>query len=55
MLVGVENKKILNVKNANGEISCITWVQEKIEPKVKDIHNLKDEDRNDYMKFIVSV
>lgn len=55
MLVGVENKKTLNVKNANGEISCLTWVQEKIIPKVKDILNLKDEDHNDYMKYIVSI
>lgn len=55
MLVAVENKKTLNVKNANGEISCLTWVQEKIIPKVKDILNLKDEDHNDYMKYIVSI
>lgn len=55
MLVGVENKKTLNVKNANGEISCMAWVQEKTEPKIKDILNLKDDDHNDYMKYIVSI
>lgn len=54
MLVGVENRKTLNVKNANGEISCLVWVQEKIEPKMKDILNMKDDDHNDYMKYIVS-
>lgn len=54
MLVGVENKKTLNVKNTKGEISCITWAQEKIEPKSNDFLNLKVEDHNDYMKYIVS-
>lgn len=54
MLVGVENKKTLSVKNANGEISCLVWVQEKIEPRVKDILNFKDDDHNEYMKYIVS-
>lgn len=55
LLVGVENKKTLNVKNANGEITCLFWFQEKIEPKAKDILNLKDEEHNDYMRYIVSV
>lgn len=53
--MAVENKKTLNVKNTNGEISCLAWVQEKVQPKVKDILNLKDEDHMDYMKYIVSI
>lgn len=53
MLISVENKKTLNVRDAKAEISWITWVQEKIEPKVKDILTMKDEEKNDYMKYIV--
>lgn len=55
LLISVENKKTLNARDAKAEISCITWVQEKIEPKIKDILTMKDEEKNDYMKYIVSL
>ncbi|KAJ8918974.1 hypothetical protein NQ315_016878 [Exocentrus adspersus] len=52
LLVSIENKKIVNVRETKAEISCISWVQEKIESKPKDVLNLKDEEPNDYMKYI---
>lgn len=55
LLISIENKKVVNVKETNSEISCISWVQEKLEPKPKDVLNLKDEEQNDYMKYIVSI
>ncbi|KAJ8965006.1 hypothetical protein NQ314_004404 [Rhamnusium bicolor] len=52
LLISIENKKTLNIKETRGEITCISWVQEKIESKPKDILNLKEEEPNDYMKHI---
>lgn len=55
LLISIENKKVVNVKETNSEISCISWVQEKLEAKPKDILNLRDEEVNDYMKYIVGI
>lgn len=55
LLISIENKKVVNIKETNGEISCISWVQEKVEAKPKDVLNLKEEEPNDYMKYIVSI
>ncbi|KAG5894095.1 hypothetical protein JTB14_003951 [Gonioctena quinquepunctata] len=52
LLINVENKKTLNVKDANSEITCITWVQEKVEIKNKDNFSLQDEGKKDYMEYI---
>ncbi|CAH0559316.1 unnamed protein product [Brassicogethes aeneus] len=54
-LVGIENKNILNVSNVNGDITYISWVQEKLENKVQKTSNLLDQDineDNDYMKNV---
>nr|CAI5818291.1 unnamed protein product [Callosobruchus analis] len=53
-LVGVENKKILNVQEVKGNITCISWVQEKLEVLPRDNFNFKDDKPNNYMKHIVS-
>ncbi|VEN36673.1 unnamed protein product [Callosobruchus maculatus] len=51
-LVGVENKKILNIQEIKGNITCITWVQEKLEASPRDNFNFKDDKPNNYMKHI---
>nr|CAI5818293.1 unnamed protein product [Callosobruchus analis] len=51
-LVGVENKKILNVQEVKGNITCISWVQEKLEVLPRDNFNFKDDKPNNYMKHI---
>ncbi|KAJ8985084.1 hypothetical protein NQ317_019769 [Molorchus minor] len=52
LLISVENKNTLNIRDTKGEINFISWVQEKAESKPKDILNLKDDEPNDYMKYI---
>ncbi|CAG9860050.1 unnamed protein product [Phyllotreta striolata] len=52
LLISVENKKTLNVKDARTEITCLKWVQEKVELKSNDSLNLKEEQPKDYMKYI---
>lgn len=54
LLIGIENKKTLNVKDARTEITCLAWVQEKVETKLKDTFTLKEEPPKNYMKYIVS-
>lgn len=52
-LVNVENKAIINVQESKGDITCINWVQEKLEPKTVDLNNItwKNEDSNNYTKY----
>lgn len=52
LLIGIENKKTLNVKDARTEITCLAWVQEKVETKLKDTFTLKEEPPKNYMKYI---
>ncbi|CAG9822769.1 unnamed protein product [Phaedon cochleariae] len=52
LLINVENKKVLNVKEAPGEITHIVWVQEKTDTKITDNFSFKDEEKKDYMKYI---
>nr|XP_023028026.1 anaphase-promoting complex subunit 4-like [Leptinotarsa decemlineata] len=52
LLISVENKKTLNVKDASSEITCITWVQEKGETTDKDNFTIQDDGKMDYMKYI---
>lgn len=54
LLVNIETKAILTRFDINGEVSFISWVQEKPEVKPKNIYNLK-EDEKEILKFIVSL
>uniref|UniRef100_A0A6P7GPL0 Anaphase-promoting complex subunit 4 n=1 Tax=Diabrotica virgifera virgifera TaxID=50390 RepID=A0A6P7GPL0_DIAVI len=52
VLVGIENKKTLNIKDLGAEITCLSWVQEKTEAKSKESFTLKEERPKNYMEYI---
>lgn len=52
ILVKVENKYVLHTIDIKGDISCLSWLQDKILNKGKVLNN-EESKQNQYMKYIV--